>query len=153
VNSAVHGKVYNIKIHGQIFVTVTHYKILLREKLLELNLYDMWLYLILIITFKNPINYFTITTATWVWVGECFFWYRLTRVVPEKIHRAVKRLCVCVLLLSILVYVSFYSGVTPGRVGSGKQRTFWLWTAENSNRFLTSQTKCQSIEWTVVQYQ
>jgi len=32
----------------------------------------------------------------WVWVGECFFWYRFTRVVPDKIHRAVKRLCVCV---------------------------------------------------------
>ena len=32
----------------------------------------------------------------WVWVGECFFWYRLTRVVPDKFHRAVKWLCVCV---------------------------------------------------------
>jgi len=32
----------------------------------------------------------------WVWVGECFFWYRLTQVVPDKIHRAVKWLCVCV---------------------------------------------------------
>ena len=30
-------------------------------------------------------------------VGECFFWYRLTRVFPDKFHRAVKRLCVCVL--------------------------------------------------------
>jgi len=30
-------------------------------------------------------------------VGECFFWYRLTRVVPDKFHRAVKWLCVCVL--------------------------------------------------------
>jgi len=29
-------------------------------------------------------------------VGECFFWYRLTRVVPDNFHRAVKRLCVCV---------------------------------------------------------
>jgi len=29
-------------------------------------------------------------------VGECFFWYRLTRVVPDKFHRDVKRLCVCV---------------------------------------------------------
>ena len=29
-------------------------------------------------------------------VGECFFWYRLTRVVPDNSHRAVKRLCVCV---------------------------------------------------------
>jgi len=28
--------------------------------------------------------------------GECFFWYRLTRVFPDKFHRAVKRLCVCV---------------------------------------------------------
>jgi len=32
-------------------------------------------------------------------VGECFFWYRLTRVVPDKIHRAAKRLCVCVVLV------------------------------------------------------
>ena len=29
-------------------------------------------------------------------VGECFFWYLLTRVVADKFHRAVKRLCVCV---------------------------------------------------------
>ena len=30
-------------------------------------------------------------------VGECFFWYRLTRVFPDKFQRAVKRLCcVCV---------------------------------------------------------
>jgi len=29
-------------------------------------------------------------------VGECFLWYRLTRVFPDKFHRAVKRLCVCV---------------------------------------------------------
>jgi len=30
-------------------------------------------------------------------VGECFFCYRLTRVFPDKFHRAVKRLCcVCV---------------------------------------------------------
>jgi len=28
-------------------------------------------------------------------VGECFFWCRLTRVVPDNFHRAVKRLCVC----------------------------------------------------------
>ena len=34
-------------------------------------------------------------------VGECFFWYRLTRVFPDKFHRAVKRLCVvCVMWLS-----------------------------------------------------
>jgi len=31
----------------------------------------------------------------WVWVGECFFWYWLTLVVLDKIHRAVKWLCVC----------------------------------------------------------
>jgi len=33
-------------------------------------------------------------------VGECFFWYRLTRVFPDKFHRAVKRLCVCVCVYS-----------------------------------------------------
>jgi len=43
-------------------------------------------------------------------VGECFFWYRLTRVFPDKFHRAVKRLCVC-------VCVAFLSGVSRlGRV-------------------------------------
>jgi len=31
-----------------------------------------------------------------VLVSECFFWYRLTRVVPDKIHRDVKWLCVYV---------------------------------------------------------
>ena len=31
-----------------------------------------------------------------VWVCECFFWYRLTWVVQDKIQRAVKLLCVCV---------------------------------------------------------
>ena len=38
-------------------------------------------------------------------VGECFFWYRLTRVVPDKFHRAVKRLCVCVCVCNCLVQV------------------------------------------------
>jgi len=28
-------------------------------------------------------------------MSECFFWYQLTRVVRDKIHRAVKWLCVC----------------------------------------------------------
>ena len=32
-----------------------------------------------------------------VWVGEWFFWYRLTWIVPDKIHGAVKRLFVCVM--------------------------------------------------------
>jgi len=35
-------------------------------------------------------------------VGECFFWYRLTRVFPDKFHRAVKQLC-CVCDSSISV--------------------------------------------------
>jgi len=38
-------------------------------------------------------------------MDECFFWYRLTQVVPGKIHRAVKRLYryVCVLFLSLAI--------------------------------------------------
>jgi len=46
-------------------------------------------------------------------VGECFFWYQLTRVFPDKFHRAVKRLCVvcvCVCFCSVL------AAVTDGRV-------------------------------------
>ena len=35
-------------------------------------------------------------------IGECFFWYWLTRVFPNKINRALKRLCVCVLCCMIL---------------------------------------------------
>ena len=34
----------------------------------------------------------------WVWVGECFFWYRPTRVVSDK-GPPLKRLYVCVLYL------------------------------------------------------
>ena len=55
----------------------------------------------------------------WVWVGECFFWYRLTRVVPDKFHRAVKRLCcVCVcsgketIKWALLSYIREKMGVT-----------------------------------------
>ena len=36
-------------------------------------------------------------------MGECFFWYQLTRVVPDKIQRAVKWLCVCVILLTLQI--------------------------------------------------
>jgi len=35
------------------------------------------------------------------WVGECFFWCRLTRVVPDKILSRKTAVCVCVLFLSI----------------------------------------------------
>jgi len=38
-------------------------------------------------------------------VGECFFWYRLTRVFPDKFHRAVKRLCV----VCVTVKKNFFS--------------------------------------------
>jgi len=34
-------------------------------------------------------------------VGECFFWYRLTRVFPDKFHRAVKWLCVVCVCVSL----------------------------------------------------
>jgi len=40
-------------------------------------------------------------------VGECFFWYRLTRVFPDKFHRAVKRLCVCVCSDGLRVRIKF----------------------------------------------
>jgi len=40
-------------------------------------------------------------------VGECFFWYWLIRVIPDKIQSAVKRLCVYV-LANDLVIVTLY---------------------------------------------
>jgi len=33
---------------------------------------------------------------TTIGVSECFFWYQLIAVVPDKIQRALKRLCVFV---------------------------------------------------------
>jgi len=40
----------------------------------------------------------------YVWVGECFVYYRLTRVVPDKIPSAIKWLCVYV-CLSVTKYL------------------------------------------------
>jgi len=56
-------------------------------------------------------------------VGECFFWYRLTRVVPDNFHRAVKRLCcvcvkaLCYVLLFVLqaAHLSFQYSVKDER--------------------------------------
>jgi len=41
--------------------------------------------------------------------GWMFFWYRLTWVFPDKFHRAVKRLCVCVLLRDVLLIFVAYN--------------------------------------------
>jgi len=45
----------------------------------------------------------------WVWVGECFFWYRLTWVVPDKrpLNGCVC-LCVCVCLHPVALTISWY---------------------------------------------
>ena len=40
---------------------------------------------------KKVIN--DVRWSVWVWVGECFFWYRPTRVVPDK---RLLNSCVCV---------------------------------------------------------
>jgi len=54
-------------------------------------------------------------------VGECFFWYRLTRVLPDGFHRAVKRLCVIELkqtahpLLAGFVQLTFCLEITQCR--------------------------------------
>jgi len=44
-------------------------------------------------------------TTIGVQVGECFFWFWLTQVVPDKIHRAIKWLCVrvCDILQSAIL--------------------------------------------------
>ena len=45
-------------------------------------------------------------------VGECFFWYRLTRVFPDRFHRAVKRLCVCVCAFGVLQQLYIAVGIS-----------------------------------------
>ena len=62
----------------------------------------------------------------WVWVGECFFWYRPTQVVPDKgplngcacvcvcvcacvRMRACMHLCFCLFYAPFLLHVSKYS--------------------------------------------
>jgi len=59
-----------------------------------------------------------------VWVGECFFWYRLTQVVLDKIQRAVKRLCVFV---RACVRVTGHSG--HGHGGQKFRTPGYLWPA------------------------
>jgi len=64
-------------------------------------------------------------------VGECFFWYRLTRVFPDKFHRAVKRLCVhyVVTFMTELVHyirlMAFFSRTT-GVSRQQKGKPFWV---------------------------
>jgi len=40
-------------------------------------------------------------------MAKCTFWYQLTRVGPDRVHRAVKRLCVCAIVDSSMF--SFYA--------------------------------------------
>ena len=47
-----------------------------------------------------------------MWVGECFFCYRLTRVVLYKIQRAVKQLCVCVCICACMLMHVWFCCVT-----------------------------------------
>ena len=59
----------------------------------------------------------------WVWVGECFFWYRPTRVVPDKrplngCVRACVRACVCCccwlkLTIYFLLFLCFFAFYIP----------------------------------------
>ena len=43
-----------------------------------------------------------------VWAGECFFWYWLNRVVPDKIQRAVICVYVCATIMPLFSTLSFY---------------------------------------------
>jgi len=47
-------------------------------------------------------------------VGECFFWYRLTQNVPDKIQRALKQLCVCMCVRACVTVADNGSCVVVG---------------------------------------
>jgi len=57
----------------------------------------------------------------WVWVGECFFWYRPTRVVPDQ--RPLKKVVVVVVLP--LVYYHCYSSVGVCCCSAWVKETWW----------------------------
>ena len=77
-----------------------------RLKALAVNLSQpsswLWLYAGLI-GFNNPhwlkadlvVCAIASSSSSWVWVGECFFWYRLTQLVLNK--GSFNSLCVCML--------------------------------------------------------
>jgi len=44
----------------------------------------------------------------WVWVGECFFWYRPTRVVPDQ-RPLNGRCCCCISNLHTCDYCAYYA--------------------------------------------
>ena len=61
----------------------------------------------------------------WVWVGECFFWYRPTRVVPDK--RTLNGcVCVCVCQPNYLdFHRTDFHAVFTGRFRYGCRWTIW----------------------------
>jgi len=80
-------------------------------------------------------------------VGECFFWYRLTRVVPDKFHRAVKWSCVCVctlvtgtrLVKPIWIYLLEQDTV------SGSGISWAIWKSAPRPRHITTPASHQSV--------
>jgi len=64
-------------------------------------------------------------------VGECFFWYRLNEVVLDKIQRAIKRLCVCVIVMAV-------EAAAASVIDSLKMFRMWLNGTENIQQFLQS---------------
>jgi len=61
-------------------------------------------------------------------VGEYFFWYRLTRLVPNKIQRAVKRFYVCVYRLLLLYPFNGPFSVTTQMIWCQKSKTILVKT-------------------------
>jgi len=67
-------------------------------------------------------------------VGECFFWYRLTRVVPDKFQRAVKQLCVC-------VCVCF-----PGQIPQSRKTVVCVCVGSSSRQTTVQQMEKKTVE-------
>ena len=67
-------------------------------------------------------------------VGECFFWYRLTRVFPDKFLRAVKRLCV-VCVCVVLPFWCRLTQVVPDRIQEGRKMVVCMCVCVTYNGF------------------
>ena len=67
-------------------------------------------------------------------MGECFFWYRLTRVFPDKFHRAVKRLCCVCVPVQITCLTVFLHNLSPSPL--------WCTSWPGTLHFISSPNHC-----------
>ena len=98
----------------------------------------LWLYAGLI-GFDNPcwlkadlVACVNPSSSSWVWVGECFFWYRLTQVVPDTHTHPFN------IPLSVTTWVSRYQKGKTNLDFTGARDSEWQWNPLGHMQVCTS---------------